>query len=107
MKPDIGGEAKRGGEGISGRAPGVAARQDLHADSGTARLHTEGEWEIASARDSDGARPSGADGGSVDPGADLRSRFRGLLLWVPSGPVGPSGAGGDTRACEGRVSSGV
>ena len=26
----------------------------------------------------------GTDGDPVDPGADLRSRFRGLLLWVPS-----------------------
>ena len=32
---------------------------------------------------------------------------RGLLLWVSSGPVGPPGAGGDTRAGQGRLSSGV
>src|ERR1035437_5004530 len=42
----------------------------------------------------DGARPSGPDGDPVDPGADLRSRFRGLLLWVSSWPVGPPGVGG-------------
>src|SRR6516162_9644288 len=32
-------------EGIPGRHSGVAARQDLCAESGTARLHTEGKWE--------------------------------------------------------------
>ena len=58
-----------------------------HAESGTARLHTEGEWEAAAVGHPDGARPSGADGDPVDPGTDLRSRFRGLLLWVSSGPA--------------------
>src|ERR1035437_8158701 len=76
-------------EGISGRNPGLASHQDLHADSGTARLHTESEWEAAAVGHSDGARPGDPDGDPVDPGADLRSRFRGLLLWVPSWPVGP------------------
>ena len=73
------------GAGICGRTPGVAARQNLPASSGTARLHSEGQREAATFGHSDGARPGGADGHLADPGADLRSRLRGLFLRV-SGP---------------------
>jgi RNA-directed DNA polymerase len=34
-----------------------------------AQTHTEGEWEDAAVGNPNGARPSGADGGPVDPGA--------------------------------------
>src|ERR1035441_6366754 len=94
-------------EGIPGRYSGVAARQDIYAESGTARLHTESEWQIAAVGHPDGVEPGGPDGGPADPGTDLRSRFRGLFLRVPSGALGTPGVGGDTRACESRVSSGV
>jgi len=38
--------------------------------------------------DSYGARPGGANGGAVDPGADLGSRLSGLLVWIPTRPPG-------------------
>src|SRR5215471_13907170 len=79
-------------EGIPGRRSGVAARQDLCAKGGTARLHTEGKWETEAVGNTDGTRPRGADGDPVNPGADLRGGFRRLLLWVPSWALGPPGA---------------
>jgi hypothetical protein len=97
--------ANKGAPGVDGVK--IAACPDLCALSGTARLHPEGEWEEAAARNSNGARPGGSDGNPANPGTDFRVRFRRLLLWVPSRTLGPPGAGGDTRSCKGRVSGGV
>ena len=58
--------------GVKGFLDGIQeSHRDLHADSGTARLHTEGEWEAAAVGHPDGARPGGPDGDPVDSGADL------------------------------------
>src|SRR5215471_4040158 len=63
----VGSRRGRVSEGDSG----IAALENLCAEGGTARLHTKGEWEVAAARNTDGARPSRPDGGVVDPGTDL------------------------------------
>jgi len=82
-----------------------ALAQDLSAKGGTTCHDPEGEWKDATVGNTSGARPCGADGGAIDPGADLRSRLRGLLVWIPPWPFGAPGARGNTRPLEGRVSS--
>jgi len=52
-----------------------ALAQDLSAKGGTTRHDPEGEWKDATVGNTCGLRPSGTDGGAVDPGADLRSRL--------------------------------
>src|SRR5258708_1052669 len=83
------------------------ARQHLSNAASAPRVHTEGQRQVAPAGNPDGARPRDPDGDSVDFGADLRSRFRGLLLWVPSGPFGASSAGGDPGTLAARLPGGV
>jgi hypothetical protein len=63
--------SEAGVKGFLDDIQGVVAHQDLHADSGTARLHTESEWKIAAVGHTNGARPSGPDGNPAHPGADL------------------------------------
>jgi hypothetical protein len=58
-------------EGVRGRDPGIVARQDLPAKGGTARLHTEGEWEAETVGYPNGARPGSTNGDPVDPGANI------------------------------------
>ena len=58
--------------------------EDLPPAAGAARVHPEGQWQAAAAGDSDDTRPGGADGHAVDPGADLRSGFSGLFVWIPA-----------------------
>src|ERR1039458_2784942 len=79
-------------------APRPMCRQRYGASTYRKRMGNCGRWGYRRY-----ARPSGADGNPADSGADLRSGFRGLLLWVPSWPVGAPGVGGDTRPCQGRV----
>src|SRR5260370_17973222 len=68
----------------------MSASQNLSTAASAPRVHTEGQRQVAPAGNPDGARPRDPDGDSVDFGADLRSRFRGLLLWVPrSAPFRP------------------
>ena len=50
-----------------------ALAQDLSAKGGTTCHDPEGEWKDATVGNTFGLRPSGADGGAVDPGAGLRS----------------------------------
>ena len=64
------------------RNSGIVARQILHAATGTARLHTESQWEAAAVGDSDGAGPGGADGDPVD------TRARSSKLTSKTAPMG-------------------
>ena len=49
----------------------------------------------ATAGDTHDPRSSGANGHAVDGGADLRSRFRGLLVWVSARTIGAASSEGD------------
>src|SRR5258708_34566174 len=85
----------------------MSARQNLSTAASAPRVHTEGQRQVAPAGNPDRARPRDPDGVSVDLGADLRSRFPGLLLWVPTGPFGASSAGGDPGTLAARLPVGV
>ena len=96
--------------GVSGfiwRNPGSSANEDLPAATSAARVHPESQRKDETFGDTDGARPGGADGDPANPGTDLRSRFRGLFLWVPTGPLGASSAGGDPQTSARGLSGGV
>jgi hypothetical protein len=94
-------------ERLCRRNPGSLANQNLPAATSAPRVHPESQWEEETAGNPCGARPGGTDGNPADPGADLRSRLRGVLLWVPSQPLGASGAQGDPHSSEQRVSGRV
>ena len=101
-------EAQEAGvSGFVGEIQEALANQDLPAATSAPRVHTESQRKDETAGDTDGARPGGADGDPVNSGADLRSRLRGLLLWVPSQPLGASSAGGNPRPSESGLSGGV
>src|ERR1700758_3652525 len=59
-------------------------------------IHTDGRWEAAAIRDSNGAGPSGADGGEDRDGADIRGGFPGMQLWIPTEEKRATGPGSDS-----------
>ena len=80
---DRGGRAARR-RALPRRARRRAARRRVPAERGAAPVHPEGRWKEAAAGHSDGARPSGADGGEAGAGADLRGGFPAVLVRLPA-----------------------
>ena len=69
-------EAREAGvQGFVGEIQEALRSVKLPAATGAPGIHSEGQREDETARDSDGARPGSADGNSVNTGADLRSRL--------------------------------
>src|SRR6187549_1453544 len=93
----------RGGGTVRGRVlPGRARRRitggRVPAERDLAPVYSEGRWKAATAGNSDGAGPSGADGGEAGAGADLRGRFSALLVRLPTRTEPDDGAGGPAQA---------
>src|SRR6266852_5119069 len=71
-----------------GEVPGAVARgssyEELSTGGGAAGVHPEGERKAEAAGDSDDPRQGGADGRTVNPGADFRIGFSGLFVRIPA-----------------------
>ena len=94
-----------GRRGISRRPRRAAARRHVSARGGAASIHSEGGRKTATIGDSDGPRPSGADGGDAGAGADFRGGLPSVLVRLPAEAERHAGAGNTAQAWRARRQS--
>src|SRR6266498_2815800 len=84
-----------------------ARDQDLSANASPTGLHPQSQRKAAAIGHPHRERPRGPDGRPAHTGAYLRGRFRGLLLWVPTGTLCTPGPRRDSGTSERGVLSGL
>ena len=77
---DAGRRSSSGCRGISRRPWRALASGHVSTLRGQASVHSEGRRTTAAVGDSDGPRPSGADGGDAGAGADFRGGLPSVLV---------------------------
>src|SRR5712692_5070262 len=81
-RDDAGRGRAMGCRGISRRPRRAIASGHVSTLGGEASVYSEGRRTTAAVGDSDGPRPSGADGGDARAGADFRGGLPSVLVWV-------------------------
>ena len=94
-----------GVEAISRRPRRAIASRHVSARGGEASVYSEGRRKTAAVGDSDGPRPSGADGGDARAGADFRGGFSSVLVRLSAEAERHAGAGNAAPAWRARRQS--